>query len=486
MMASESSSWKALHPASVLVNLLPRTWSVVKSMWPVFLIVLFGGRADGQSLFDAALLSVFLMLTIGGTVLHWWTLRYRIFEGRLEVQSGFLNRQTRVIAPDRIQNLETVSNVFHRISGLVEVRIETASGTEIEGLLSALSVEQAHQLMEALEVLRKGSVVAVPEEELPVIAQNSLVDLFRFGATATRLGAALVVVGFLFEGQRRLDTGLDVMTDLGWSGFLLGMVAVLTGTWLLGTGRAVVRHYGFTMVHTATSLIATEGLLTRRRVELPREKVQLVVVSEPLLRRWAGFGSVHIETAAARAEGGGIQNAEAVIPVVETGELYEVVRKAVPALDVDLEALTLRPPAPMALVREFIATTWQSMLFAGAVSWWFWPWGVLATMALPAGWLAVWLDHRHQGWLVTDEVIVARQGFLSRKTRIVARSKLQSTEVSQGLFLRRYSLGRLAIRVAGNVVALPIVQMDEAMDIQQALLPRRRSLSDQNRSASTS
>ena len=71
MMASESSSWKALHPASVLVNLLPRTWSVVKSMWPVFLIVLFGGRADGQSLFDAALLSVFLMLTIGGTVLHW-------------------------------------------------------------------------------------------------------------------------------------------------------------------------------------------------------------------------------------------------------------------------------------------------------------------------------------------------------------------------------------------------------------------------------
>jgi len=80
------------------------------------------------------------------------------------------------------------------------------------------------------------------------------------------------------------------------------------------------------------------------------------------------------------------------------------------------------------------------------------------------------MDHRHQGWLVTGDVIIARQGFLSRQTRVVARGKLQSSEVSQGPFLRRYSLGRLAVRVAGNVVALPIVAMEEALDVQQALL----------------
>jgi len=439
-------------------------------MWPLFLIILFGGRADGQSLFDAALLSVFLVLTFGGTILHWWTLRYRIVEGRLEVQTGFFNRQTRVIAPDRIQNLETVSNVFHRLSGLVEVRIETASGTEVEGLLSALSVEEAAELVETLEALRSGSVSEETDEQLPVVAENGLVDLFRYGATATRLGAALVVVGFLFEGQRRLDAGIDFVTELGWTGFMLGFAAILTGTWLLGTARAVAKHYGFTMVRTASSLIATEGLFTRRRVELPTDKVQLVVVSEPILRRWAGFGSVHIETAAARADGGGVQNAEAVIPVVDTGQLYGVVRQAVPALDVDLETLELRPPATKALIRELLAATWQSLLFSVAVTWWLWPWGWLAFLTVPLGWLAVWLDHRHQGWLVTGEVIIARQGYLRRTTRIVSRAKLQSSEVSQGPFLRRYALGRLAVRVAGNAVALPIVSMDEALDVQQALL----------------
>jgi len=462
--------WKTLHPASVVVNLLPRTWAVVRSMWPIFLLILFGGSADGQSLFDVALLSLFLFMTVGGTILHWLTLRYRVHDGRLEVMTGLLNRQTRVISPDRIQNLETVANVFHRLSGLVEVRIETASGTEVEGLLSALSTTEARELTEALESLRSGLPTEHTEEELPVVVQNSLMDLFRYGATATRLGAALVVIGFLFEGQRRLDTGINLVNDLGWIGFFLALIAVLTGTWLVGSARAVATHYGFKMMHTANSLISTEGLFTRRRVELPTDKVQLVTVSEPILRRWAGFGTIHIQTAAARAEGGGVQNAEAVIPVVDSAQLYTVVRQAVPALNIDLDRVVLKPPAIKALFRALIAATWQAILFSVAVSWWFWPWGLLSLVVIPFSWGAAWLDHRHQGWLVTDEVIVSREGYLNRETRIVARGKLQSTEVSQGVFLRRYGLGRLAVRVAGNAVSLPILTFEDAVGVQEELL----------------
>ena len=469
-MASEVP-WRKLHPASVVVNLLPRTWAVVRSMWPVFLIVLFGGRADGQSLFDLALLSLFLFLTVGGTILHWLTLSYRVHDGRLEVMTGLVNRQTRVISPDRIQNIETVANVFHRMSGLVEIRIETASGSEVEGLLSALSASEARDLTEALEALRlNGLTVEQTEEELPVIAHNSLLDLFRFGATATRLGAALVVVGFLFEGQRRLDTGIDLLSDLGWMGFVLALVAVLTGTWLVGSVRAVATHFGFTMINTPTSIIATEGLFTRRRVELPTDKVQLVTVSEPILRRWAGFGTIHIQTAAARSEGGGVQNAEAMIPVVDRTRLYEVVRLAVPALNIDLDNIQLKPPAVKALIRSLVASTWQSTVFGAAVSWWFWPYGLLGLVVIPLGWLAAWLDHRHQGWLVTDDVIVSRQGYLNRETRIVARGKLQSTELTQGLLLRRYGLGRLSLRVAGNAVSLPILKFEDVVGVQEELL----------------
>ena len=52
-------------------------------------------------------------------------------------------------------------------------------------------------------------------------------------------------------------------------------------------------------------------------LELPFRKVQVVSVSEPLIRRWAGFGSVVIETAAARSGQGGTERRAALAPVVE-------------------------------------------------------------------------------------------------------------------------------------------------------------------------
>ena len=89
---------------------------------------------------------VILVFTLGQRVehfIHWATLRYRIHAGRLEIRQGLLNRSARTIDPARIQNIELVQNLFHTWSGLVELRIETAGEQTTEGLLSALSVEDA-------------------------------------------------------------------------------------------------------------------------------------------------------------------------------------------------------------------------------------------------------------------------------------------------------------------------------------------------------
>ena len=103
-MASEVA-WQRLHPASVGVNLLPRTWSLVRSLWPVLLFALYGqSQGDGVAFVDASILVVFFALAAWNTVLHWLTLRYRVHEGRLEVRSGLVYRQNRVIAPERIQS----------------------------------------------------------------------------------------------------------------------------------------------------------------------------------------------------------------------------------------------------------------------------------------------------------------------------------------------------------------------------------------------
>ena len=120
-----SATWKRIHPASVWVNLLPLTWRTIRQFWPVLILAMVGGQS-GFHVVDMLV----LMATVGvgavSSFVHYATLRYRVHDGKLEIRQGILHRQSRVIDPARIQNVERVRNPFHKIAGLVEVRLETA------------------------------------------------------------------------------------------------------------------------------------------------------------------------------------------------------------------------------------------------------------------------------------------------------------------------------------------------------------------------
>lgn len=471
---SESGKWRRLHPASLAVNLVPRTLRFARAFWPFILIMLFGG-GNAETLINGGLLGMFFVVPLSQTLVHFFTLRYRVHNGRLEIESGLLNRQTRVIDPERVQNVELVKNLFQRMAGMVEVRIETASGTEVEGLLSALDETSAMELVNAL----KSDTVHTEEEDplanAPIIIQNSPMDLIRYGITVTRIGAAILIVwGLSMEGMQLLDPGdVDNAASIfeGMGGVALAF-AVITGGLLAGVGSSVMKHWNFTLREVGDRLVATEGMFTTRQVQIQRNRVQLVSIEEPFLRRLLGFGSIHIETAAARAGAGGIESAEAVIPVVDHRSFSEIVHAALPDLDVALDKADLHPPHRNALIRNLIRSSMQSILVASALTYFVWPWGALAWL-LPLATIGVTImDHRHQGWLVTERYVIARRGWIRRRTLVVARRKLQVLQAAQGPLLRRYGLGQLSLRVPGAVVALPMLGWDEVNTLLDDLTPR--------------
>ena len=118
-MASEAPFLK-LHGASVLVNLIPQAWRVFRQSWFLLIPLFFGGRAAQGAWIDFAILLFVFLRTVGATVVQWLTLRYRVIDGRLEIETGLLQRQIRSIDADRVQNVERVQNIFQRAAGLVE------------------------------------------------------------------------------------------------------------------------------------------------------------------------------------------------------------------------------------------------------------------------------------------------------------------------------------------------------------------------------
>ena len=465
--------WSSLHPASVAVNLVPRAWRTLRSSWIILVAIVFGSASLGESLFNLWLIVMFMAFPVFDAIVHYFTLRYRIIDGRLQIRTGLLNRQLRDISPDRIQNIERVQNLFQKAANLVEVRIETASGADTEGLLSALDEAQAEKLMEQLNALR-GAEPKDATEEFPIIAKNDLSDLLWYSVTATRFGITAVFFGFCIEALQFIEPERveQISGVLGFLGAFAILVGAIVGAWLLDLVSTILRHYKNTLIDTGRSLISEEGLLTKRRLELPIAKVQVVSTRRPLLRRMMDFGTVHIETASGHAGGDGTLLSKAIIPVVKTSELHRICTHAIPAFTSRFEDISWNPPHPMAFRRAAIRSTIRIGVLTLILTLFIGTSGLLLSLTWPLLMGMVWLDHEYQGWHISKNVVLTRRGFLDRRIHLVARSKLQSLDVNQGPLMRRWGLGRLALHVAGNTILLPDLSLTKATSLQRSLLPR--------------
>ena len=474
--------WRGLHPASVGVNLIPRTWRVLVGFWPLLLAIALGvGTVDSFSADSLLWILLFIGSGAGSTIIHFLTLRYRVHDGRLEIKQGLLNRQARTIDPARIQNVGLVRNVFHRWAGLVEVRVETAGGVRTEGLLSALSESDAKELMQALDSLRGRLRPAedAEKEDQPLL-KLGFGELVAYGLSRGRVG---LVAGLFWVGWEIMILLSPEQTELAFdktSPVLLGglVLLALALSWAASGLLALMRHFGFALFldDREGRLRSREGLFTERKVEIPVRKVQLVGTDEPWIRRLMGFGTVSVETAGLGSVRDGVQAAELVVPMVDREELIGIVRAAIPETSVDPWKDKLAPAHPRALYRMIVGglAKWSLLgAFVAAVIWtqhgaaWSWIGLLLPLASVPAN----VLDWRYQGWLVTGDVVVARRGFWRRRTWILARDKLQSVHLVQGPLMRFHGLGRLAVRVAGSQIVLPDIGFPVAEKLLDELRP---------------
>jgi putative membrane protein len=398
-------------------------------------------------------------IALGSTLVHYWTLRYRVHEGRLEIVVGLLDRSVRTIAPDRVQNVERVQNIFQRAFGLVEVRVDTAGGPGVEGLLSALSVEEADRLIEALAAARPVAAVAAADE---VLVETSFADLLRVGVTAGRPGVAFVVFG----------VALLAFDILGWRDELRPpvMVAVgaaaLIGVWLLGIVNVFLTNWRFKLARRAAGLYAEQGLFTRRQIDLRGDKVQSVAIVEPLLHRWLGFGSLRIETAAVAATEGRLAMAEAIVPAMDTAHLRTLAHEVLPiAPDLD----DLEPADPRAFPSVVASGLLRALGSVVVAVFLFRLWGLFALVLVPLAWVDARLDLGSQGVRITEDAVVVRRGFWRRWTVVLPRRKIQSVQAVEGPLVRLLGLSVVVLRVAGTAVALPAMSREAAAETLDAL-----------------
>ncbi|NNB86625.1 PH domain-containing protein [Corallococcus exiguus] len=480
----EEVSWKRLSAKAPLAALVPLSGTIGRMLLGALLPTYFAGERGLPVVLWVIVLSMAVLL-LAAMLYEVATTSYRVVDAQLEIRSGVFTRTSRFIEAARVQNTEVLQPFVSKLLGLVEVKVETASGGKADGHLRGLAPEDAQALIQALQTVRgEGTAtVLLPGEAAPeerVLSEAHLGGLLLYGATALGLGVIAVVMGALHEitetFHKLLLPWMEAHWDavaapgMGWLAATVAALAGLFGLWLVSGARAVLQFYGFRLVDTGTHLRAVGGLITRRQVTVRRARIQQVVLDEPFLRRTLGFGSVEVETAGVRTGKEAADRAELLVPVVPTARMQELLREFVPELP---DAMPFQRAHPKALLRARVRAVGLSVLVAAPATWFWGAWGAVAWLLLPAQLLGAWFDWRFQGWLLTEALVVVRQGFWRRRTTVVQRSRIQSVRARQGPLERGYGIGHVRIDVAGSHVILPGVGWEEAQSLIDVLPARR-------------
>ena len=353
----------------------------------------------------------------------WLRTTYWIAGDELRIDTGVLARQSRRIRIDRLQGVDILQPLVARFFGLAELRLDVAGGDR-EGRLAYLPRREAEQLRGLLLVRREQL-----QQVDPAVAAYQAAS-YEAGPDG-QPGPLLVGEPPLPRPERlvaRLDLGrllgsLVLSTEtllLAGTAVAFAVASFVTGTFELAGGivpaaigsalslsRKLTGYYGFTLTDSAEGLQVRRGLTSLSSQTVTLERVQGVVVREPLL--WRPLGWARLDVAVAgnlSSDSGEAEASSTLMPVAPRGEVVALARSVLLGRDPDV--VPLRPPPTRA--------RWLAPLTA---------WNLAAGQ--------------------DDELLVTRRGFWVRRLDVVPQQRTQSVQLTQGAMQRRLGLADVTV-----------------------------------------
>lgn len=453
-----------LHPAAVLINVM----KALKDMAvPIIIIVVANGfnftldfRDEDffSQMIPLLILIVAVTFTLVSGVLKWWTFGYWFEDGELRVEYGLFVKKKRYIPFERIQSLNYKEGIFHRIFGLVQVRVETAGSKDgkPEAELTAITLAAADQIEREMNKAKLNpQLIGEHEAQMPtgrVIHKMSPKDLILLATTSSGIG--VVIFGVFaalsqFAEYIPFEWIYDEFTYLIQYGVAIVASLIfigLLGAWIISVAITLLNYYDFTVTEENDRLIITRGLLEKKRITIPLNRVQAVKIVENPLRQPFGLATVQVESA-----GGGFSSEQdkkiTLFPLISKKEALPRLAEIFPQFDFMVEGSAfIRPPRRARPFFYRIDFLWLLPLVA-VPTYYFFPYGLFtALLAIPIMLLGMW-QHRTAGFTLVDSqlTIVYRQ--VSRITFFVEKRRIQVVEQRQSYFQRRRQVatGRVVV-----------------------------------------
>lgn len=485
LRVSEDAYWGQphwLHPISLFFEFASNIRSqIFPAIFALFTATQWGMVGLGIALMVFA-------ISMGVAIFRYVTLRYQLKEDDLIIDQGWIFRQHRTIPLARIQNIDLVQNLMHRLFRVAEVRIETASGNDAEAKLRVLSLAEVVRLRARIFGERSSSFVHANENGVAVeglpqdIAQATIAQI---GASETVLAIPtkdLILAGIIsdrgwfmiavatglmwqFEPWEHRKIGNQVqvwwnwafggLANQGWRALLILLPLAFGAFVLLKVFSAVwhiLRFHGYRLQRVGDDLRIECGLFTKLSATIPRPRIQFISIHRSWLARRLGLAAIRIETASSSGEG---DNATVSIsrrwfvPVIRETAIAEVMKQLRPGLIWDESQIAWSPLSPKAGKRILRLGLMISACVLIGLIWFQW----IAAIASAALFLlaSIWYakkKSRSMAYARTDWGVIYRSGLLGKICSMTFMDKIQTVVVRHSPFDRRWGMATLAVDTA--------------------------------------
>lgn len=459
------SNSKRLHPIAAVTNFLKQLKELII---PFVAFFVFGTKASEGDLwfFTGSMAIVIVVLGIG--VLNWLRFSYRLEEGELRIEYGLLVRKKRYIPYDRIQSLDFSEGILHRPFGLVKVKVETAGSSgaaDAEAVLTAITKEEANRIQEVIAQAKGKLVEKALDREVDNLAEHveekviyniTSKELLLLATTSGGVGVVLsAMVAFLTqlddlipyesayrEVERMISNGIVIIAVLVFLGFLVAWVVALIGT--------MVKYAQFTVKKTEREIIISRGLLEKRQITIPLNRIQAVRISENILRQPLGLCSVYLISA-----GGSVRNTEGakvlLLPAVKKAQVAHILRDYLP---ISSAAQLFNKPPKRSLPRYVLRGSMivvPLVITAIAI---FKLWGLWSIMLLVLASAWSYLIYKDAGWTIEGQQLNLQYRGLIKHTLFMKKPNVQSLDFKESIFQRRKSLATMTSLIKSGMGAI--------------------------------
>ncbi|MDT4989200.1 MAG: putative rane protein, partial [Micromonosporaceae bacterium] len=347
-----------------------------------------------------------LIIALGLAAVTWWTTGYQILGRELRISDGVLWRRTRAIPLERLQTADLVRPVLARMIGVAELRLEVVGAARAEAPLAYLSTTAASRLREHLLSLAgaRGKVdpaKPLTERLVHTVSNGQVLVSQLLTPQAWFVPIALAVTVLPYQ-QQPITFSLVAVGSMLTA--LVGVVRV--------PARRIVDDWHFQIREDEAGLRLRHGLLSTRNQTVPRQRIQAVGVTWPLMWRPMGWLKARMDVAGFGAHDREAAKQGGILLPVAAGETGRAVLAEV--LGADL--LTL-PVVPAPKRARWLAPLRYRMLAVG-----------------------------HD-----RDMVYARDGWLVRHLVIAPLARVQSVRVVQGPLQRMLGLADVHVDTAGRL-----------------------------------